>query len=227
MASTTDAKTIIDQASIALDDVGLLNWFEDELLIWLNLSQVEMVNLAPRTNIKNVSMQLVAGIKQTLPDDGIVLLDVPYNRGLGNTGAGSAINATPRTFMNSRIPNWTIETAYHIVKRYMYNPEDPTTFYVYPPQPVSPAYVEIVYAATPAVIANSTAGTKITVGDQYRNILLNLTIAKALTKLGEKSTDPLVITKALEYRALAEMELGLRGQSQQGAEQQSADQQGQ
>jgi hypothetical protein len=211
MASTTDARTIIDAAYIALDDARDVEWNDDELLTWLNLAQVELVNMSPRTNIKDTSMQLVAGIKQSLPADGILLLDVPYSRGSGNTGAGSTINEVSREFMNRRIPDWTTATASHITKRYIYNPEDPTTFYVYPPQIDTPGWVEIVYAAVPATIANANAGTKITVADRFRNILLNLVIAKALAKYSDMEGNA---KKAQEYRALAELELGMTAKPQ-------------
>jgi hypothetical protein len=214
MAYTTDAKTIIDTASAALNDVGVLTWFAEELLTWLNLSQIEMVNLAPRTNIKSLPVQLVAGIKQSLPADGIVLADIPYNRGAAGATIGATINAVPKLVMNKRVPGWTTAAANAVVKHYIYDPNTPKEFYVYPAQTSSPTYVEMAYAAVPTVIANANEGTKITVDDEYQNVLLNLVLSKALTKYVAVPGNDI---KAAAYRDMAELELGIRTQPKQQA----------
>jgi hypothetical protein len=206
MAYTTDAKTIIDLAASALDDLLSVNWSAEELLSWLNLAQLEMVNLSPRTNIKTGGVKLVAGVKQTLPADGLLLLDIPFNRGATNTTLGNTINAVSRTVMNRRIPNWTLAAASTSVQRYIYNTDAPKEFYIYPPQTSVPGYVEMEYAAIPVTIPNANAGTKITVDDEYRNILLNMVLSKALSKYSDVGDNA---AKAREYRALAELELGI------------------
>jgi hypothetical protein len=208
MASTVDALTIINNASLLLEDIGAVNWTTSELLAWLNMSQVEMVNLSPRTNVKNV--------KQSLPADGILLFDIPYNYKANGTFVSGAINAVPLQVLNKRLPGWTTVAASQTVKHYAYNPSDPRVFYVYPAQPTLSTYVEMAYAATPAVIPNATAGTNITVDDQYQNVLLNLVLAKALAKDGEYGNNAV---KAREYRLLAEQELGLGAVTQNPTDQ--------
>jgi hypothetical protein len=200
MPYTTDAKSIIDLAAVALDDTARVNWTETELLWWLRLSQTEMVNLAPFTNIKNIITKLVPGV---------LLVDIPYNYGTGNR-VGGAIIRVPKELMDKRIPGWTTATASPIIKRYVYNQKDPMVYYVYPPQPTLSTYVELAYAAVPGWVANINPGTKITVDDQYQNVLLNLILAKAFAKDSEYGNN---IAKAREYRALAEQELGLGNNS--------------
>lgn len=182
MASVTDAKTIIDKASVLLGDVAATRWTTAELLGWLNDGQREAAVLAPTVNVKNSAVQLVAGVKQALPSDGILLLDIPHNLGSTGTTVGTVINHVPKEIMLKRIPGWTTTMANGIVKHYVYSVSDPLIFYVYPPQPASPKYVECVYSAIPVLIANANAGTKITINDTYQNALLDYLLYRAFIK---------------------------------------------
>ena len=182
MASVTDAKTIIDKASVLLGDVAATRWTTAELLGWLNDGQRELVAISPPVNIKNIALQLVSGVKQALPSDGMVLLDIPHNLGATGTTMGTVINHVPKEIMLKRIPGWTTTMASGIVKHYIYSATDPLIFYVYPPQPSVTKYVECVYSAIPVLIANATAGTKITINDAYQNALLDYLLYRAFMK---------------------------------------------
>ena len=182
MASLTDAKTIIDKASVILSDLAGARWTVTELLGWLNDGQRELVAISPSSNVKNSALQLVAGVKQSLPSDSMVLIDIPHNLGAAGTTVGAAINHVPKEVMLKRIPGWTTEMPNGVVKHYIYNPTDPLIFYIYPPQPSVPKYVECVYSAIPVLIANATAGTKITVNDAYQNALLDYLLYRAFIK---------------------------------------------
>ena len=182
MASVTDAKTIIDKASVLLGDVAATRWTTAELLGWLNDGQREAALLAPTVNVKNIALQLVSGVKQALPSDGMVLLDIPHNLGSTGTTMGTVINHVPKEIMLKRIPGWTTTMASGIVKHYIYSATDPLIFYVYPPQPSATKYVECVYSAIPVLIANATAGTKITINDAYQNALLDYLLYRAFSK---------------------------------------------
>ena len=182
MASVTDAKTIIDKASVILGDVAATRWTTAELLGWLNDGQRELVSISPPVNIKNIALQLVSGVKQALPSDGILLMDIPHNLGSLGTTVGTLINHVPKEIMLKRIPGWTTTMANGIVKHYVYSVSDPLIFYVYPPQPASPKYVECVYSAIPVLISNANAGTKITINDTYQNALLDYLLYRAFIK---------------------------------------------
>ena len=182
MASSTDAKTIIDKASLLLADVSQSFWLVSELLGWLNDGQRDIATAAPQANVKNTPLQLVAGVKQSLPTDGILLFDIPFNLGTLGTVIGTTINHVPKDIMLKRIPGWTSTLPSPIVKHYIYTPSDPLVFYVYPPQPLTPRYVECVYSAMPAIIANANAGTKITIPDFYQSALLDYVLYRAFSK---------------------------------------------
>jgi hypothetical protein len=177
----TDAKTIIDNALLILSD-DATHWTTAELLGWLNAGQLELVVLAPLANAKTAAVQLVAGVKQSLPADGVSLIDINYNLGAGST-VGTPINRVPNEVMQKRLPLWTTTTASAVVKHFIYSAGNPLSFYVYPPQPtVTPGYVNMIYGAIPTTIANATAGTKITVPDHYANALTDYVMYRALSK---------------------------------------------
>jgi hypothetical protein len=182
MASTTDAKTIIDKASLLLADVSQSFWLVSELLGWLNDGQRDIATVIPQANVKNSAVQLVAGVKQSLPSDGILLLDIPHNLGSLGTTVGTLINHVPKEIMLKRIPGWTTTMANGIVKHYVYSVSDPLIFYVYPPQPAAPKYVECVYSAIPSLITNANVGTKITIPDYFQTELLDYVLYRAFSK---------------------------------------------
>jgi hypothetical protein len=182
MASTTDAKTIIDKASLLLADVSQSFWLVSELLGWLNDGQRDIATTIPQANVKNSALQLIAGVKQSLPSDGILLIDIPHNLGSTGTTVGSVINHVPKEIMLKRIPGWTTTLPNGVVKHYVYAATDPLVFYVYPPQPSSPKYVECVYSAVPTLIANANAGTKITIPDYFQTELLDYVLYRAFSK---------------------------------------------
>jgi len=182
MASITDAKTIIDKASLLLADVSQSFWLVSELLGWINDGQRDIATTIPQANVKNIALQLVAGVKQSLPSDGILLMDIPHNLGATGTTMGTVINHVPKEIMLKRIPGWTTTMASGIVKHYIYSAIDPLIFYVYPPQPSATKYVECVYSALPALIANANVGTKITIPDYFQTELLDYVLYRAFSK---------------------------------------------
>lgn len=186
MAASTDAKTIIDNASLALGDVGAVHWNAAELLAWLNAGQLELATLVPNANTVTVAKQLVAGSKQTAPSDAIRLIGFTRNLGVTGLVPGKAIRQIERKLLERYSPNWSTEPAAAVVLHAMYDAEDNNAvFYVYPPQPMVPQYIELIYAQIPAIIANATAGTKVTVADFYQNALLDYVLYRALGKDSE------------------------------------------
>lgn len=217
MASTTDAKTIIDKASLLLADVSQSFWLVSELLGWLNDGQRDIATTMPQANVKNSPLQLVAGVKQALPSDGILLLDIPHNLGSLGTTVGTLINHVPKEIMLKRIPGWTTTMANGIVKHYVYSVSDPLIFYVYPPQPAAPKYVECVYSALPVLIANANVGTKITIPDYFQTELLDYVLYRAFSKDFDNSSQ---VARGQEHYQLFTAAIAAKIASENSANQQ-------
>lgn len=185
--ATITAQSVIDKAQIILQDTTGIRWPGSELLDWLNDGQREVVLLKPNSFIKNLAIKLVAGTKQSLPADGVQLIDVVRNMGTTGATAGRAIRITMREVLDAQLPDWHLETASAAVKHYMYSLLDPKNFYVYPPQPASnQGHVEIIYGAAPT---NATLGGTITIDDIYQNILIDYILYRAYSKDTEYAAD--------------------------------------
>lgn len=71
--------SVISRVESILQDAGNIRWPESELLLWVNDAQREIALLKPDATATNTSSLLVAGTKQTIPDDGNRLLRVVRN----------------------------------------------------------------------------------------------------------------------------------------------------
>jgi hypothetical protein len=177
---TIVASSLISRASILLQDTTNIRWTQDELLGWLNDGQREIVLIKPNACVKNQALPLVAGTKQSLPDDSLSLIDVTRNLGVNGTTPGPAIRVCSREILDAQLPNWHTLAGNATVKHYMYNPMDVKHFYVYPPQPATgTAQVELIYAYSPADIA---IGAAISVDDIYATALVNYVLFRAYSK---------------------------------------------
>jgi len=185
--STIIASTLIDRASIILQDATNIRWPRPELLGWLNDGEREIVLHKPNAYIKHVPVALVLGSKQTLPVDAVALIDIPRNV------AGPAIRVVSREILDAQSPGWHTQTPVGVIKHYMYSPLDPRTFYVYPPATVTPnpINVDLVYAASPADIAENVA---ILVDDVYATALINYILYRAYSKDAEYAANAALAT---------------------------------
>lgn len=184
---TIDAKTILDKAAIQLSDAGAVHWTAAELLDWLNDGQRDIATLVPNATATTTAIQLIAGAKQAAPSDSIRLIAFIRNMGTDGATPGNAVREIEREHLEAYVPGWSSSTADAAVIHAMYDADlDADTFYVYPPQPaVSQGWLELIYSKIPDTIANSTAGTKITIADYYANALLDYVLYRAFDKDSE------------------------------------------
>ena len=172
---------ILDRAGIILQDTTNIRWPSDELLDWLNDGQREIVLRKPDAYTKSLAIVLTASeTKQSIPSDGIQLIDIVRNMGTGGSTPGRAITRTERYILDSQRPDWNTETGSATVKHYMFDERNPKYFYVYPPQASTPGYAEVVYSAAPAALA--TAAATITLDDIYASALLDYVLYRAYSK---------------------------------------------
>lgn len=185
---TIIARTVIEKAQIILQDTTGVRWPSDtELLGWLNDGQLEVMVFKPNANVKNIAVKLVAGTKQSLPSDGVQLIDVVRNMGTNGNTPGRAIRIVMREILDAQVPNWHAATPAADTKHYMYSMLDPKNYYVYPPQPASgQGYAEVIYGATPAA---ATINGAIALDDIYQNVLVDYILYRAYSKDTEYAAD--------------------------------------
>ena len=93
---------------------------------------------------------------------------------------GRAITPASMETLDRVRPNWHTDTASVDARHYLFDPRDPKTFYVTPPQPTPAGKIEAVYAATPADVA--AASNPITIDDIYATALYYFILARAHSK---------------------------------------------
>ena len=210
--ATITGTNIVDRAAIVLQDTTGVRWPQtEELLLWLNDGQREVVLRKPDAYAQNVVVQLVAGTKQSIPATGIQLLDVIRNMGTGGATPGRAITRIDREILDEQRPNWHSETASAETKHYMFDPRDPKHFYVYPPQHATAGQVEEVYASSPTDL--SALGDTITLDDIYSGVLLDYILYRAYSK--DADLTPTAPQRAISHYNSFLASLGAKGQVEQ------------
>ena len=137
---TITGANIISRVQDTLQDTTSVRWPEAELLRYINDAQREVVNLRPDASATTSNVQLVTGTKQTLPTTGLRLIKVTRNMSDASGGAtgGRAVRIVDIDILNTQEPDWNDPTvtgdAAHgtTVKHYIFDQDDPRSFYVYP-----------------------------------------------------------------------------------------------
>ena len=173
----TTALQIINDVRILLKDVSATAWDDPTLLAWINAGQREISSLRPDAYTKFGTVTTVAGTRQTLPTDGIILLHVPRN--LVGSNPGRAIRKASRDQLDSVNPDWHTDTASATARNFVYDTFTPRAFYLYPPS-VAGSTVEVIYAAVPTDLAS--VESSIVIDDSYRNPLMDYTLFRAYSE---------------------------------------------
>lgn len=179
---TVTAQTIIDKASVQLIDLANVRWTRSELLAWLNDGMRQIVLIQPSASSTTVSKKLDAGTRQSLPTGGWLLLQMYRNMGTTGTTPGRAIRIVSRELLDNFNPNWHTATAAAEVRNYIYDTQDQTAFYVYPPN-TGTQYVELNYSAQPTNLTSESE--VIPIFDIYQSALVDYILYRACSKDAE------------------------------------------
>lgn len=181
------AKTIIDRVSRQLVDITNVVWSRSELLEWLSVGQRLVVMLQPNATGTIATIQLTAGTRQAVPSDGWLLLEVIRNMGTNGTTPGRAIRVVSRKLLDTFNPTWHSDTKSAVVQNYLYDPQDQTGFFVYPPSNGT-NYIEINYSAIPAYLTSE--NQNLTVPGAYEEALTHYLMFRALSKNAAFAANP-------------------------------------
>lgn len=179
---TITAQTIINQAATQLLDVSNIRWTRAELLSWLNLAQKQIVIMSPNATNKVAVYQLVAGTRQSIPSDGWTLLDVIRNMGTDGTKPGRAIRLVSEELLDNFNPNWHSALPSAIAQNVIFDQQDQTVFYVYPPNN-GRGYVQINYSPVPPIITSEVQ--TISINDIFEPVILDYILYRACSKDAE------------------------------------------
>jgi hypothetical protein len=123
------AKSIIKHAQTTLQDLTGRRWPASELVTYLNMGQRDIRDVRPDTTAVNTTMNLVAGHKQTCPDNVASLIDIPANAGTSK----ERITLVSGGLLDAQSPNWRSDAKAPKIKHFMHDVRVPTVFSVFPP----------------------------------------------------------------------------------------------
>jgi hypothetical protein len=198
---------ILSRALVLLQDADATRWPLTELLGWLNDGLREIVILKPNANSKTMSMSLVQGTRQTIPDTAHALLDVVRNLSALSVG-GEAVTPVMRADMDAALPGWHTAAALPFSDKVIHvitDSDDQRTFHVVPGNTGS-GYLEIIASVIPATIAPPDAQSDIAaytatvdVQDVYQNALLDYVLYRAFDK--DRATPSAAARALTHYQA--------------------------
>ncbi len=169
----TAVRSILNRAASLLNDEEHVRWEESELLEWLNDGQ-RVIARGPATDayVLRADITAVAGTVQSLPDDGIRLVDV-----VKNTGDGSNIHSADYATVDMLRSTWRAATA-ATAEIFFYDTNNPKEFELYPPQ-LGGELIQVVYNAQPgdAVVTGN-----IVIDDMYADSLIDYISYRGFSK---------------------------------------------
>ena len=193
MASVTTGANILARVEATLQDTANVRWTEAELLNYVNDGKREIANLAPSSTAYHANIALAVGTKQTLPSDGLKIIDVVRNMSAAGASATGkrTVRLVSKDIIDTQDPDWHDPTvtgdATHstIIKHFMFDDNDPLNFYVYPGAASTSTFIEVIYSQRPTDLANTSA--TIAVPDNYSNALIDYCLFRAFTKDSENA----------------------------------------
>jgi hypothetical protein len=189
------AQNLMDRASLLLNDVNYTRWASPELLAWLNDGRRAAAVLRPDIYAETTSHALSAGAKQSVPSDGIRLIDVSRNTN------GNAVTPTEKMYLDQQNPNWPAGTQSGTIRHWMFDPRNPMFFWVWPPAN-SNASLEIIYQQ---VVTDYGATDALTTYEAlYDNSFINYMCHRAFLKDSEVAANA---ERASAYYTLFKNEL--------------------
>ncbi|MGL4638544.1 MAG: DUF6682 family protein [Shewanella sp.] len=197
---------ILSQVSDQLMDDGFIRWPKDRLVEYFNDAQRAIAIIRPDSCVIPAEFTCVAGTEQTLPDNGLRLVDVR------NTAAGYAIKNRPREAITELYPQWYGTTGSDDPEAFIYDEREPKTFFLFPGVTAG-LKIKIVYSATPPVrlVSDVDAGMA-DLDTVYSTAIIEYMLYKAHSKDFEYSEQ----AKAQMHYQMFSAILGLKSQGDMG-----------
>lgn len=201
---------ILVRVSTLLLDEEHTRWPVEELIRWINDTPGALLSRRPAAISRTTIHTLVQGTYQTIPDDGVLLLDVVRNMGTDGITPGRPVRRSDRQQIDDIDPDWHTGTAKDVIKQYTFDDRLPKSFYVYPPA-IAGTKVELVDAALPATVADE--GDTLAIGAEYIDPICNYVVYRAQSKDSEFANGAV----AGAYYQAFEAALGVKSQADASA----------
>lgn len=175
---------ILVGAITQMQDVTNVRWTIPELCRYYNDGQRAVAIVRPDALVKTAAVVLVAGSRQSLPADGMKLIEPVRNTG----GTKRAVRVVAREILDAQVPGWHSLAGVAEIKHVIYDPREPLAFYTYPPATVG-ASLDLTYSAKTVDIAIPADGSDVTavagnmsLADVFANPLRDYILFRAYSK---------------------------------------------
>jgi hypothetical protein len=194
------AATIITSVrKVLLDPAPGVTWTDADLLALITEAEHAICTLKREAYPVRGTINLVAGIRQTLPADGLAVMDL-----FNNVASGRNAVLVNRELMDAAAISYPAATPEVDVQEWCKDDRDPLRFNVIPPNDGTGAVVALYGAVPPAITTN------INLLDIYEPIIKAFVIAQAYSQ----NTDRQDLAKYNAYTAEWKGLLGVTSQSQ-------------
>ncbi len=154
-------------------------WDNSELLRWVNDCRMAILTRRPQACTKYETVALIAGSKQTLPENGVELIDIVRNMGMDGLTPGRSIRRTDRQNIDDMDLYWHKGAQKAEISQFTYDDRAPKTYYVSPPAKVG-THIEMAYAAIPAAVTS--ISDSLDLGLEYMEPVVNYIAYRAKSK---------------------------------------------
>lgn len=179
-------------------------WTDREIVDYLNFAQRRICFVKPDTYVQQRVVALVLGTTQTLPDDGIALLDV-----VGNGTTGATVTQVNEELLKSANRFWRGATFDTTIENYAADPRNPRRYLVSPPAAIGTP-LEIVYGAVPADLSVSNQTVTLPLPTSFDPILMDGVLAQAYAKPGRRQNPD----KAAAHLSMFNNAIGIKDKMQ-------------
>jgi len=203
--STTYISKILEKVMEITGDAVPSQTSKLQMVSWLCEGEREYVKKKPDTYIKTADSQMIEGTRQTLESDGILFIKPICNMGTAGTAPGDVVFLSDENQLNRADPSWHAATANSVIKSVTFSPDDPKTFYTYPPQPTSEqGFLRYRYSAIPPeiTITGDDYDVVYNIGDECASELVNYILARIYSKDGGQILGADSIQRAQMYYGL-------------------------
>jgi hypothetical protein len=203
MAFTAD-DYIVDAALLYgdkdYDRVSSADWIK-----YLNDSVRALILVRPDAGATLATVQLSAGVLQTLPSAALRLIDITRNMGTGAT-AGKIISPVDRKHLDYSNLLWPAATGDTEIDNFSYDKENPLMFYVTPPvHATTEVHVEMITSQLPTAVTATDSATG--VNDIFFEPMVQYMLYKAFSADDESVEFQKAITYMQNFFNLLQVEM--------------------
>jgi len=198
------ASVVINEVRRILLDASAVSYSPADLIAFLNEALRATTDVKKDLYTVTGEIPLVAGIVQTIPEDGVELIGITHNRDSGRVCTQVDLDLLQET---NRF--WPQDEPTVYVENWAFSPKNPKVFYVTPPNTGgSGVAVEGVYGAVHPEIVDST--DELLISSENQHLLVNFMLGRSYS-ISSKRYDP---TKEAYYMNEWKQGVGLKSTAQ-------------